>query len=213
MTSVEDQPTGTQLVRDFELARSGAELTCRQTIKNISDRTTEWCHWSRTFALGNGVCVIPLSETSRFPHHYVMYESGEQLNFQPRDPHIKQVDRFLIVSDVPRNPKLGMDSTVGWFAYLMRNDMMFVKKFPTYPDRVYNEIAGLTISIWYPEDRRVELEPIGPRERLKPGESASFTETWNLKPYAFPEDTETIDPKKVADEVMAANKAPNAATP
>ena len=42
-------------------------------------------------------------------------------------------------------PKLGMDSYAGWFCYLMKNDLMFVKRYPTYPDRVYNEVAGLTI--------------------------------------------------------------------
>ena len=36
-----------------------------------------------------------------------------------------------------------MDTYAGWFAYLMKKDLMFVKRFPTYPDRVYNEVAGL----------------------------------------------------------------------
>jgi hypothetical protein len=31
-----------------------------------------------------------------------------------------------------------------------------------------------------------ELEPIGPREILKPGQSASFTEEWFLVPHKFP---------------------------
>jgi hypothetical protein len=31
--------------------------------------------------------------------------------------------------------KLGIDSHVGWFGYMMRNDLCWVKKFKTYPDR------------------------------------------------------------------------------
>jgi hypothetical protein len=204
MTSVRDKATGTQLVRDFELSASGSRLVCRQTIKNISDETTEWCHWSRTFALGNGVCVIPLSRISRFPNHYVMYESPSTLNFHPEDPKIKRNGEFLVISGVPKYPKLGMDSKVGWFAYLMKNDLMFVKRFPTYDDRVYNEVAGLTISIWYPQDRRVELEPIGPRERLEPGQSASFEETWELRPFAFPKNVESLDPRDVSAVALSA---------
>ncbi len=199
MTSVRDESTGVQLVRDFELAEQGTVLSCTQTIVNISDRTTEWCHWSRTFALGNGVCVIPLAETSKFPNHYVMYEDGSSINLHPEDESIQRRGNFLVISDVPRKPKLGMDSHVGWFAYAMKNDLLFIKRFKTWPDRVYNEVAGLTISIWYPEDRRVELEPIGPRERLKPGESASFTEVWELKPFEFPKDTAGIDVQRVAE--------------
>ena len=126
-----------------------------------------------------------------------MYEDGNTLNFNPEDEHIRRRGDYLVISGVPRKPKLGMDSNIGWFAYAMKNDLMFIKKFRTFPDRVYNEVAGLTISIWYPEDRRVELEPIGPRERLKPGESASFAEHWELKPFTFPAIASEIDIGKV----------------
>ena len=69
----------------------------------------------------------------------------------------------------------------------MRNDLMFVKKWPTFPKRVYSEMASLTLSIWYPTERPMcELEPIGPREILKPGQRASFTEEWFLTPYMYP---------------------------
>ena len=200
LTSVRDSATGVQLVREFTLAADGSRLACTQTIKNISPRTTEWCHWSRTFALGNGICVIPLSPTSKFPRHYVMYEDGNTLNFNPTDPHVQRRGEHLLITGVPRKPKLGMDSQVGWFAYLMRNDMMFVKRYRVWPDRVYNEVAGLTISIWYPADRRVELEPIGPRERLEPGEAGSFTEEWELLPFPFPKNAADIDLQRLSEQ-------------
>ena len=85
-------------------------------------------------------------------------------------------------------------------AYATRDDLLFVKRFATYPDRVYYEAAGLTMSVWYPEDRRVELEPIGPREKLAPGESASFTEHWSLLPFEFPGKSD-IDLKRVSSLV------------
>jgi hypothetical protein len=204
LTSIKDDATGTQLVREFHIDKTGSRLVCTQIIKNVSAKVTEWCHWSRTFALGNGICVIPLTTPSRFPNGYVMYEAGDLINFRPADPHIRIRDGFLEITDVPRNPKLGMDSTAGWFAYLMRTDIMFVKRFQVDPDRVYNEIAGLTISIWYPEDRRVELEPIGPRERLQPGKSAAFTEEWFLLPYKFPASGQDVDLKSVEKLVKSA---------
>ena len=57
----------------------------------------------------------------------------------------------------------------------------------------------MTISLWYVEDRgsdrlsTCELEPIGPREDIGPGESASFTEEWFLEDYQFPENDPAID--------------------
>lgn len=198
LTSVADSATGVQLVRDFALDPVSSHLRCTQTIRNISNETKEWCHWSRTFALGHGIVVMPLTEPSRFPKKYVMYNPGG-INSHPEDPNIRVRDGFLQVLGPPQHAKLGMDSYAGWFSYLMRNDLMFVKRFPTFPDQVYNEVAGLTISIWYNGTGVCELEPIGPRERLAPGQSASFTEDWWLLPYKFPGDQ--VDAKAVAQLV------------
>lgn len=201
MTSQPDSATGVQLIRDFTLDEKSTRLDCKQTIKNISQSAREYCHWSRTFALGGGICVIPLTEPSRFPAGYVMYEPESLINFRPVDPHIRTQDGFLLITGAPKQPKLGMDTSAGWFAYLMKNDLMFVKRFPVFPDRPYNEVAGLTMSIWYPDRPMCELEPIGPREKIHPGQSASFTETWYLVPHPFPKDAQAIAPKAIAAEV------------
>lgn len=190
LTSPDDASTGTRLVRDFVLDVRSSKLLCTQTIHNISTRTTEWCHWSRTFAVGQGICLIPLSSPSRFPNHYVMYEEGALINMRPVDPKIRVREDFLEILGTPRKPKLGFDSYSGIIAYVSPSDLLFVKKFETYPDRVYNEAAGLTVSVWYPNGPMIELEPIGPRERLAPGESASFTEEWWLSEMKFPKDSD-----------------------
>ena len=90
----------------------------------------------------------------------------------------------------------------------MPDGTLFVKRFKTYPDRVYNEAAGLTLSVWYPTGPRIELEPIGPRERLKPGESAAFTEDWWLLSHPFPKSGQQIDLKSLAGQVATQTAAP-----
>ena len=201
LVSVKDEPTGVQLTREFTLDAQSSRLACKQTITNVSDETKEYCHWSRTFAHGGGICIIPLTSPSRFPNGYVMYTPAPLINFRPEDENIQQRDGCLVISGAPQHPKLGMDSYAGWFGYLMKNDLLFVKRFPTYPDRVYNEVAGLTISIWYPDRPMCELEPIGPRERLAPGESASFTETWELFKHEFPQAANEVDVAKIVERV------------
>ncbi len=196
LTSPDDQSTGVRLVRDFVLDQKTSRLLCTQTIVNISDQSVEWCHWSRTFAVGRGICVIPLTRPSRFPNSYVMYEEGSLINMRPEDPNIRVRDGHLEILGTPQKPKLGFDSYAGSIAYFSPNDLLFIKKFKTFPDRVYNEAAGLTISVWYPDGDMVELEPIGPRERLEPGQSAGFTEEWWLAPMRFPSDSE-IDLKEL----------------
>ncbi len=204
LTSQKDKSTGVQLIRDFELDEKSSTLKCKQTIVNVSKQTRSYCHWSRTFAVGKGIVVIPLSQPSRFPNSYVMYGPGPAINFRPRDDKIRTREGYLEILAAPQYPKLGMDSYVGWFAYVMPNNMMFVKRFPTYRDRVYNEVAGLTMSIWYPQGPMCELEPIGPRERLEPGERASFTETWQLLSFDFPKPGKDVDLKALKEKVDAA---------
>ena len=110
-------------------------------------------------------------------------------------------DGFLEIIGPPEHAKLGMDSHAGWFAYLMRNDVLFVKRYKTYPDRAYNEMAALTISIWYKDDEVCELEPIGPKENITPGQSTRFTEDWWLLPHPFPADGTDVDLNAVTDLV------------
>jgi hypothetical protein len=198
LTSVKDEATGTQLVREFRLDESSSKLTCTQTITNVSQQPIRWCHWSRTLAQGGGICIIPLSSQSRFPHKYIMYGPGPVMNYRPQDANIRVRSGFLEVLGTPQQPKLGLDSSAGWLAYLTKNDLLLVKRFPTYPDRVYNEMAALTISIWYYKDLMCELEPIGPMEKLAPGAAASFTEEWWLLPQKFPEQGAQIDLEELA---------------
>lgn len=205
LTSPRDDVAGVQLVREFELtnlkgkAGERTQLVCKQSIHNISNDVKEVCHWGRSFSPGGGICLIPLGKNpSRFPSKYAMYEDSAIINVRNTDEKIRERDGFLEILAPPRKPKLGFDSTAGWLGYLMPNDTLFVKRFKAYPDRVYNEAAGLTLSVWYPSGPRIELEPIGPRERLNPGESASFTETWWLLPYPFPKTGEQVDLKKLS---------------
>ena len=149
LTSPEDEATGTQLVREFTLDARSSRLVCTQVIKNISGETKRWCHWSRTLATGGGICVIPLTEGSRFPKQYLMYGPNSTIQYQPEDPNIRVRNGFLEIIGPPKHAKLGLDSYEGWFAYVTRNNLLFIKRFPTYPDRVYNEMAALTISIYY----------------------------------------------------------------
>lgn len=198
------EEAGVQLVREFRLIPHNGfvGLSCKQTMHNLSKEILEVCHWGRSFSPGGGICVIPLGDRpSRFPSKYAMYEDSAIINVKATDERIRERDGFLEILAPPRKPKLGFDPYAGWLAYAMPNDTLFVKRFATYPDRVYNEAAGLTLSVWYPTGPRIELEPIGPRERLKPGESASFTEGWWLLAHPFPKNGRRLDLKALRDQV------------
>ncbi len=218
LTSEFDPVSGVRLIRDFQLHPSTSQLRCTQTIINESESPVNLCHWSRTFAVGGGTAVVPRSPRGRFPKGVVMYPNGNAITIDPKDPNIHVSDEAVVISAAPEFPKLGFDSHAGWLAYLAPNDQLFVKRFRTFPNRAYNEFAALTISVWYPERDRVELEPIGPAENLSPGQQSSFTEEWWLLSQPFPKDFEQFDFAEIKDRVMQetrplANDSSNVVSP
>ena len=209
LTSVRNESIGIQVVREFTLSSKGSHLSCKQTLINFSKETRRHNHWSRTFGKGGGIVVIPLSEWSRYRNHYVMYEPANRINMVPENESISIRDNCLVISGAPKHPKLAMDSMEGWFSYLMPNDLLFVKKYPVFPNKLYGERVPMTISIWYVENFRdtlttTELEPIGPLETIAPGERVSFTEEWYLVDHDFPEDKSKFDVQAVVDASKSA---------
>jgi CubicO group peptidase (beta-lactamase class C family) len=207
LTSLRDGQSGMQLLRDFELREDNSRITlaCTQTMMNVSSQVRNVCHWGRSFSPGGGIVVIPLGGPSRFPSQYAMYEDSAIINVRNADEKIRVRDGFVEILAPPRKPKLGFDARGGWLAYLMPGGQAFVKKFAVHPDRVYNEAAGLTLSVWYPPGERIELEPIGPAETLQPGEVARFTEEWQVVPFPYPKKGEQVDLKSLT---IAVNPAP-----
>jgi hypothetical protein len=189
LTSVADTTSGFQLVRDFKLDKNSSLITFTQTIRNVSAAPKTTFHWGRTFVEGNGICIVPLTQWSRFPLKYVMYGPGMLVNYRPRaNPNVSVRDAHFIVTGAPEQPQFGFDTSAGWLAYITRSNLLFVKRFTTFPDRMYGEVPASTVVIWYNLDQMCELEPMGPLETIKPGKSVSFTEQWWLFPYDYPAD-------------------------
>ncbi len=218
LVSLRCADSGVQLIRDFSLVEeqgrhwTGATLVCRQQLMNVGSSVVEYCHWGRSFHPQPGICLVPLGDRpSRFPSKYVMYEADGGINPKTVDPQIRERDGVLEIHGPPRRPKLGFDTSAGWLAFAMPDNRLFVKRFPVDPERVYNEVAGLTISVWYPEGKMVELEPIGPRERLLPGAVAEFTETWSVAEFPFPAAGEQLDTARIRELVVPADTTAGAA--
>jgi hypothetical protein len=205
LTSEPAPDAGIRLVRDFVLAADSSHLACTQTMENTSDKVRSWCHWGRMFAVHGGIGVVPLTpEHERFPNGYIMMRGSDEMLIRPEDPMVKRRGDFLEIAGPPKEPKLGFDTYAGWFAYQLPSGLAFVKTYAADPAREYGEIAGLTLSIWYPKADRVpacELEPIGPMEHLAPGAKASFTENWHLVPNPFPKRGEQLDLEALATKV------------
>ncbi len=185
-----DTIVGVQLIRDFILLDNSSHLRCTQHIKNISTKVQNYAHWSRTFAKGGGICLVPLNINSRLPKGYAIYQSNSTfIDYNPpKEENLRVRDGILEILGTPSQPKFVMDSNVGWIAYNSKNDLLFIKKFKANENKIYGDLIGNQVSIWYYKEEKCEIEPIGPIESIKPGKTASFTEDWWLLDYKYPED-------------------------
>jgi hypothetical protein len=201
LISQKDPATGVQLIREFTLAEDSSRVQCTQIIKNVSEKTKYYFHWGRTLVRSGGIAIVPLNPHSRYPAGYLTYGPGSIINYLPEDqPNVSVRDGYVEIAGVPAVPKFAIDSYAGWLAYLMREGLLFVKKFPVYPKRMYGEIAANSVCIYYAK-AFCELEPIGPQEKILPGKSVSYTEEWWLLPHTFPAEGEKADLKAIEKSV------------
>jgi hypothetical protein len=202
MTSMMDHETGVQLTRTVSLDEHFAKLKFTQSILNISETPKQYFHWSRTLCTGGGIALAPVNLNSRFPNGYITYGPGDVINYRPEcEPNVCILDGLLQIFGPSTTKKFAMDLSEGWLAYLTRDSLLFVKKFPVYPGRVYGELASNNMSFWYNENEMCEVEPMGPLEVIQSSYEASFTETWYLMEYDHPGKTavKSSDIRKIID--------------
>jgi hypothetical protein len=203
LTSQINEKENLQVVRDFELDPNTTKFKVTQTIKNLGTTPKKLCYWSRTFATGGGICIVPLSNPNRFPKGYISYSNSNSMLFMPEpEENIKVMNDYLLILGPVKLPKMVFDSDKGWLGYITKDDMLFVKTYEYNKNHEYGEMAAVPLSIWYHQDIVAELEPIGPWEWIAPKGESSFSETWHLLPYDYPENKE-VDVVDINDKVKA----------
>jgi len=178
---------GVYLIREFTLDNNSSHLKFTQQIHNATKTPKRYCHWSRTFGEPNGICLAPMNPNSRFPKGYMVYSNDNKLDYNPKGGEAERLrDGVLEILGPPENAKFVTDGSDGWLAYITLDDQLFIKKFKVFEDKIYGEMTGATVSIWYNKKGVCEIEPIGPWEWIRPGESISFTENWYLMDFKYP---------------------------
>lgn len=180
---------GVYLTREFTLDENSSHLKFKQSIVNVTDTPKRYCHWSRTFGEPNGICLAPMNSNSRYPKGYIVYTNDNKLDFNPKGGKNERLrDGVLEILGPPENAKFVTDGSEGWLAYITPDNQLFIKKFKVFEEKVYGEMTGATVSIWYNKEGVCEIEPIGPWEWIKPEESISFTENWYLMDFKYPKE-------------------------
>ncbi len=205
MTSQLDKKTGIQLMRDFKLDAKSSKLKITQTIMNHGTQPYKLCFWSRTFASGGGICIVPLSKPNRFPTGYITYGDGNIMQFKPEvEENIQVRDNYFLLFGPTKATKYVFDTDKGWMGYITKDNLLFVKRYEYKKNNEYGEMTASPLSIWYKDQTMAELEPIGPWELIKPKSKTSYSETWDLLPYTYPQD-KVVDIENINIKVKALN--------
>ncbi len=183
LTSAKDEATGLQMVKVVELAATGARVTLRQTMKNVASKDIAYCLWDRTMT-GASYGFFELNPKSRFPARWSM-RRGRHGTYRydgksPGSPRVEIVDGLLVTVPGKKMEKVAADNVAGWIAGFSE-EWLYVKRFPVFADGDYAD-GGNSVEIWVDAaGTRTEIEPLSPKVQLRPGESYTFAEDWDLR--------------------------------
>ncbi len=163
------------------LAPTGSGVEVAHELRNTLAWTIELAPWALTMMAQNGVGITGFPPRGKHPdvlppsNPLVMWAFSDLT-----DPRWTFTKKYMLLRQDPHNPeptKLGHFNARTWGAYLLGGDL-FIKRTENDPARSYPDM-GCSFETFTRNDM-LELETLGPLERVAPGGSVRHTERWSL---------------------------------
>lgn len=175
-----EAPTGIEktLMIQLDGARPAATLT--HSLRNAGVWPVELAPWAITQMRLGGTAVLPLR---RSPLDAEGLQPNRQIVLWPytrwQDRRLYLDEGALFVRGQPDMPpfKIGAFNDAGWIGYFW-GGFFFCKRFTPRPGAAHVDL-GANCEI-YTDQRCLELETLGPLQKLAPGETAVHVERWEL---------------------------------
>lgn len=151
--------------------------------------------WALTMFRLGGTAILPIQPLDSDPQALL---PDRHISLWPYshldDPRLHWEDDCVLLKAAFDSPpfKIGMFNPQGWMAYWIEG-ILFRKTFDSNQNRLYPDFGCNAES--YSGDEFIELESLGPIQRLSSGCSISHHETWEL----FDDLTKAPIPKKLLD--------------
>ncbi len=176
-----ESKTGIQKEMRVSLDSEGSGVTVHHKITNRGLWEIEVAPWALTIMRGGGVTILP-QEPYRDHNEYLLPARPLVLWHytdlsDPRWTIGRNYIRLRTDEAMRESQKIGIANKQGWAAYAL-NQILFVKRFryqegANYPDYGSNNET-------YTAGSFMEIETLGPMQKLAPGESAEHLERWYL---------------------------------
>ena len=171
-------PINVQGEISLTVGEGSPEVTVLHKITNKSDETKTFAPWALSVLAPGGTEVIPFNDnkTGWLSNRTLMLWDYTEMN----DSRVNFGKKYLVIKQdsTKANPfKIGMDNKKGWVAYI-NNGAAFVKRFGFAEGRDYPD-NGCNFET-YTNNHMLECETLGTLSIVKPGESVSHKEEWNI---------------------------------
>ena len=183
--------TGFQKQIDLTLAADGAKVTVIHRIIRIGATPCRAAPWALSVMAPGGLAIMPQPPLGEHPRDLL---PNRRLVIWPytdlSDLRYRFGRRYLTLRQDPagRPTKIGMPAPTGWAGYLLKRTL-FIKRFSWLAGADYPD-DGCNLEV-FTNARMLELESLGPLQRLEPGDKAELIEGWDLR-----EDLPDLDPRE-----------------
>lgn len=148
-------------------------------ITNLGKSDKKLAAWGITILTGGGVEIIPMpsNDTKFLPNRNLSIWAYTDMS----DKRISFLGKYLKLKQLSDNPnplKLGLKNNDG-FGFYVADKLLFTKKTDYAQDGVYPD-GGCNYET-YTSDIIMELETLSPLKNLKPAETITYIENWNIK--------------------------------
>ena len=184
---VEVAPPGTHLQKELEieLGEAGPRVKVRHRVTNRDHRRTELALWAPTMMRAGGRAVPPLPPRAAMDKDH--FQSVGPLTLWSftdlADPRWTLGTEYIQLRQQAhptgrfREQMTGIYNPAGWGAYFL-DETVFVKHATVIPAAEYPDF-GCNFEV-FTNPEFLELESLGPKVQLEPGESNAHEETWTL---------------------------------
>lgn len=184
--------TGIQKEIDVALDPEGTGVTVTHRLRNTNLWEVELAPWVLTVMAQGGTAIIPLPEKISHPGSLEPGEKPDYRGFPPNqnlivwpftdlaDPRWRFGTRYITLTqdrNAKKPTKLGVAHKLGWIGYL-NNGTMFIKAFEYQEGKTYTD-GGSNFETFTNKDM-LEVESLGPLQRIAPGAAIEHIERWRL---------------------------------
>ncbi|MBX3037287.1 MAG: hypothetical protein KF758_10305 [Anaerolineales bacterium] len=168
--------TGIEKSIEIKLIEDKPQVIIHHTLTNRNLWEVEFAPWAITQFKPGGVAILPqiTEDAGMLPNRSLALWSYADIN----SPHVTWGNEYILVRAEMQTPfKIGFPNPRGWLAY-WNHKTLFVKRATYHSNMNYYDFGSS--SECYCNDKFLELETLAPITKLKPNESVTHTETWEL---------------------------------